>query len=107
MDSVSQCGSRPRVSGECVAVTGHFRGSAARADSLIVHWPEAVRRLPPVRRVTELAWPPGMLEYIVREGPTHVSTCQQISLRAVMKLLSVVCVAGPKHGKSIGRFHSR
>lgn len=104
MDSASQCGTRPRAPpGGSNIGPEPFRASA-REDSLIVHWPEAVRRLPPVSRVTDLTWPPGMLEYIAREGPSHVSTCQQISLRAVMKLLSVVCVAGPKQGKTIGKF---
>ena len=103
MDSASQCGARPRDSGEQSFGTGHFRGLGAREDSLIVHWPEAVRRLPPVSRVTELSWPPGMLEYIAREGPSHVSTCQQLSLRVVLKLLSAVCVAGQKQGKTIGK----
>ena len=104
VDSVSQCGARPCGSGEQSLGTDHMQGSSAREDSLIVHWPEAVRKLPPVSRVTELSWPPGMLEHIAKEGPSHVSTCQQISLRAVLKLLSAVCIAGPKQGKTIGKF---
>ena len=103
MDSASQSGARPRGPGERDSGAAPFPGPP-REDSLIVHWPEAVRRLPPVSRVTDLTWPPSMLEYIASEGPRHVSTCQQISLRAVLKLLSVVCVAGPKHGKTIGKF---
>ena len=104
MDSASQCGARPRAPpGDQIIGPEPFRRSA-REDSLIVHWPEGVRRLPPVSRVTDLTWPPGMLEHIAREGPSHVSTCQQVSLRAVMKLLSVACVAGPKQGKTIGKF---
>ena len=104
LKSASQCGAGALTPRVLKMRSDTLPCLTAQDDSLIVHWPEAVRRFSPIKRMNELSWPPGMMEYITKEGPSHVSTCQKISLRAVMKLLSVVCVAGPKHGKSVGEY---
>ena len=75
-------------------------------ERLVVRWPAQARRFPPLGRVADMSWPGAaqqLRRYFQEAGLAQLATCQTVTWRAVASLLSTVCIAGPRQGKSLGR----
>ena len=75
-------------------------------ERLVVRWPAQARRFPPLGRVADMSWPGAaqqLRRYFQEAGLAQLATCQTVTWRAVASLLSAVCIAGPRQGKSLGR----
>ena len=72
------------------------------ADKLYVQWSESCRKFPPIQQMADLPWTLTLRQFFYEEELTQTSTCQSVMFKAVLRLSSVVCVAGSAQGKSLG-----
>ena len=72
-------------------------------DKLLLYNPYFKKlRISPAMNIKDVQWENPIQSFISKEGLHHMATCQTVMFRGVLKLLSLVCVAGPGQGKSIG-----
>lgn len=69
---------------------------------VLVRYPQGGREVRPCARVEELAWAPGLAGYLKECGVSQPSRLQSLLWPAVSHLRSVLAVAGPGQGKTLG-----